>query len=426
MEHINGQSLDELIRTDSMRQAGQRMSVTRKLELIDQLCDGLGCAHGHSLVHRDIKPKNLMVDERWKLTILDFGIVKLVDSSRSLSKGMGTPSYMSPEQINETEVDSRSDIFSVGAVCYELFASQRAFPGDKPWIAVINKHPIPLTEACPGLDPDVVRIVERCLQKEPEQRYPDLAKMRSDIAAVLRRYAKEVVATARNRFDAGEHLEAIQLLEQFEPTDHLIDATLADLRQRRDDAIRLERVLGEALSKAHRRWVKGDLDGVLEGLDEAIGLKDDLLDLLPPDILDVLADTYGLRGTARQDKGDLDGALEDFDEAIRLNPDRARHHCFRGGAREAKGDLDGALEDIEEALRLNPDLADTYRFRGRVRQDKGDLDGALEDFDEAIRLNPDHARAYMDRGKTRKAKGDIHGAIKDLEEALRPRPPRGL
>src|SRR5918994_382696 len=124
MEFLAGETLQELIRH------GARLSLARRLKLLEELCDGLSYAHRAGLVHRDIKPANLMVDAEGVLKILDFGIVRLEEGG-STAAGMlvGTVNYMSPEQVHGGEIDHRSDIFAVGLVAYELLTARQAFRG---------------------------------------------------------------------------------------------------------------------------------------------------------------------------------------------------------------------------------------------------------------------------------------------------------
>ena len=125
MEYVDGETLAEVIR----RRAP--LALSRKVELLTDLCEGLAYAHRAGLIHRDVKPSNMVVNREGRLKILDFGIARLADSSVTAAGSMvGTPSYMSPEQIEGQPVDKRSDIFSVGIVCYELLVYRRAFDGE--------------------------------------------------------------------------------------------------------------------------------------------------------------------------------------------------------------------------------------------------------------------------------------------------------
>ncbi|ODS52581.1 MAG: hypothetical protein ABS36_16145 [Acidobacteria bacterium SCN 69-37] len=181
MEYIQGQTLAEVVR------GNVAMPLVRKLELMEALCDGLGFAHRRGIIHRDVKPANLMIDADGSLKILDFGIARAAESSSMTQAGMliGTLNYMSPEQVSGQSVDLRSDLFAVGAVFYELLSYRQAFPGGL-MAGILNKilsgQPEPLPAIVQDIDADIVRIVECALEKEPDRRYPDLAAMRQDIA----------------------------------------------------------------------------------------------------------------------------------------------------------------------------------------------------------------------------------------------------
>lgn len=180
MEYVRGETLAAKV------ERRETYALTVKLRHLEALCAGLGHAHKAGLVHRDIKPANIMVTPEGVLKILDFGIVRLGESHITQSGMMvGTLNYMSPEQMSGQSVDHRSDIFAVGAVAYEFLSYRRAFPGGLD-SGVLHKilagTPPPLSEICEGLDPGVIAIVDRALQKDPAQRYQDLDAMQSDLA----------------------------------------------------------------------------------------------------------------------------------------------------------------------------------------------------------------------------------------------------
>src|SRR2546423_8394834 len=191
MEYVEGETLYALIR----RQAA--LSIGRKLQLMDELCAGLHFAHRSGIVHRDIKPKNIMLDGDGVLKVLDFGIARISDAGGGGIKTqagmlMGTLNYMAPEQMmGLPDVDARADQFSAGAVFYELLAYKQAFPGGLEsgiLHKIINASPEPLQTIDPGLAATLVAIVNRCLEKSRENRYADMAAVRRDIVALRRRY----------------------------------------------------------------------------------------------------------------------------------------------------------------------------------------------------------------------------------------------
>ena len=186
MEFLAGETMAELIR----RRAS--LSVARKLQLMTELCEGLGYAHRNKIIHRDIKPANLMVTTEGTLKILDFGLARVAAeiTSTGLTRVgtlMGTPYYMSPEQVEGKTADARSDIFAVGLVLYELLSYQKAFPGDSSHIVlhdIVHKSPRPIIELVPQIDAELARVVERGLEKKPEDRYPDLGALAAELGRI--------------------------------------------------------------------------------------------------------------------------------------------------------------------------------------------------------------------------------------------------
>ena len=186
MELIAGKTLRELL-------ADGPVPVRRLVDLAAQLMDGLARAHGVRIVHRDLKPENLMLSADGFLKILDFGIAKLSGSGLASAEApfqtatgitIGTPSYMSPEQAAGRAVDFRSDQFSAGLILYELATGKRAFDLPSPaetLVAVIREEPEPLTTLAPRLPTPVRWIIERCLSKDPDERYASTRDLARDL-----------------------------------------------------------------------------------------------------------------------------------------------------------------------------------------------------------------------------------------------------
>ena len=199
MEYVEGRTVGEIIKR------GERLPMPRRLQLMRELCDGLAYAHAKGIIHRDIKPDNLMVrDANGALAILDFGIARMAEAETAsdadeaqLTSGMiGTPNYMAPEQIRGREVDCRCDIFSVGLVFYELLSYRRAFTGDTITgviYKILHEDPPPLAGLDAQLDPAVVALVERAIARAPGDRYQDLGELIDDLDGVIARTAEESV-----------------------------------------------------------------------------------------------------------------------------------------------------------------------------------------------------------------------------------------
>lgn len=182
MELLGGRDLDALLKTDTP------LTLSQKLEIAAQLCEGLDYAHEQGIVHRDIKPGNVRVLEDGTVKILDFGIAKFAQSSVTQTGSvMGTPSYMAPEQIMGQPVDGRSDLFSAGVLLYELLSGKKPFQGDSPTAVVyqiMNGEPVPLQESIPDVPESINQIVTRALQKDPNLRYAKAKEMAADLQAV--------------------------------------------------------------------------------------------------------------------------------------------------------------------------------------------------------------------------------------------------
>ena len=182
MEYIDGETLNEIIR----RRAP--FTVARKLQVVEDLCSGLHYAHKAGIVHRDVKPANLIIDRDGTLKILDFGIARTMDSGTTQTGVMmGTPSYMSPEQIRGEHVDHRADVFAVGLVLYEILTYRQAFPGEQMFEAIRRvqfEEPTPLDVLIPDVDRDLVHIVERAIAKSADDRYQDLAALQAELSSI--------------------------------------------------------------------------------------------------------------------------------------------------------------------------------------------------------------------------------------------------
>jgi serine/threonine protein kinase len=169
MELLQGQDLTGVIATNSAPSLGEKLSI------MSQVASGMGLVHAGGLVHRDLKPGNVHVSTSGVAKIMDFGLVRYGDSNMTATGSvMGSPSYMSPELMKGEKADARSDVFSLGAVFYELLSGRRAFPGKgitQIMMAVLGQEPPPLPSVAPDVPPPVSAIVERCLRKEPAERY---------------------------------------------------------------------------------------------------------------------------------------------------------------------------------------------------------------------------------------------------------------
>jgi tRNA A-37 threonylcarbamoyl transferase component Bud32/tetratricopeptide (TPR) repeat protein len=169
MEYIEGSSLEEFINSK------KRLNLVEIVSLIEQVANALDTAHRKGVIHRDIKPANILIDQEGKPHLVDFGIARLSTSTMTQTNMiMGTPYYMSPEQIAGKKVDNRSDIFALGGVLYEILTGQKPFPGESITTVIykiMNENPPPARNFQKNLPEGLEPILQRALAKEPAARY---------------------------------------------------------------------------------------------------------------------------------------------------------------------------------------------------------------------------------------------------------------
>jgi serine/threonine protein kinase len=184
MEFVQGESLRALLDQKTLDQKKQ-FTQEEGLAIVRQICAGLREAHAQGVVHRDLKPQNIMIDAAGKVTLMDFGIARSVESGHTLTVGViGTPAYMAPEQAEGKPVDHRTDIYALGLVMYEIFTGSLAFSGET-MVSVMMKQimeaPRPPRELQPSLPPVLEAAILGCLAKNPDHRFASIA----DLEAVL-------------------------------------------------------------------------------------------------------------------------------------------------------------------------------------------------------------------------------------------------
>ena len=188
MELLEGNTLRAKL--NEYRARGQRMPLPEVLRILGEVLGGLGYAHSEGVIHRDIKPANIMLTKRELAVVTDFGIAQIVGSTQYTVSGalMGTLNYMAPEQGLKGHCDSRSDIYSLGIVLYEMLTGHTPFDADTP-LAILMKHlndPLPLpSKADPSLPAVLEPIVLKALAKEPDDRYQSAAEMAAALQAAL-------------------------------------------------------------------------------------------------------------------------------------------------------------------------------------------------------------------------------------------------
>jgi len=201
MEFIEGTTLESLLAPAKAGQTKLRPPLKQLIDISAQVADALDYAHRRKVIHRDIKPANILVTTEGKAKIADFGIAKLAGTTMTQTGLLvGTPAFMSPEQITGRTIDSRSDIFSFGIVLYWMFTGKRPFPGDaitEVAYKVVHAAPQPLSEVDSTLPPDLDDILIRCLAKKPEERYPNAGEIHAAFETLKARQLVPSMPSAR-------------------------------------------------------------------------------------------------------------------------------------------------------------------------------------------------------------------------------------
>jgi|GEM_PF-3013933 len=207
MEFIHGEDLERLIKKKA------RLTIDDKFNIMIQVCEGVSYAHKHQIVHRDLKPSNIRIDEEGIAKIMDFGIAKLESSNMTASGTvMGTPFYMSPEQVRGMRVDQRSDVFSLGAILFEVFSYKKAFEGELATVfyKIVQEQPPPIGPLLSVPSEPLQEIINGCLEKDKNKRIASA----DDLTAMLRK-AHQWYADHRLLTVTGLETDAQSNIETF-------------------------------------------------------------------------------------------------------------------------------------------------------------------------------------------------------------------
>jgi serine/threonine-protein kinase len=408
MEYIQGQTLADIIR------GGGSIDIPRKLQIIDELCDGLAFAHKLGIVHRDVKPANVMVENTGEVKILDFGIARIAESGMTQA-GMliGTLNYMSPEQVAGQVVDGRSDIFAVGAVLYEFLTYRQAFPGGLQngiLNRILNDQPPALESIVPNIDAEVVSIVGRALQKSPDARYQDLAAMRRDLQRTRQRLEQDAPETiAIGPVDTGETVEIEAPTEPVKRTPTPRWGTDRDaLAKRRAAQIAMH------LEAATKAMEAQNFEDAVAAAEQAL-----LLNAEEPSAIQILErarhalDERQLKELLAKSRELLDQglptqALSVVEQAVTLAPGSSAVRKLQQAIEEARAE--------RERKRQRDEAIAAAIARAQAAFDSGDFGAADRAAGEALALAPDHAEG---RALQSRARAEIERLEREREAARR-------
>jgi eukaryotic-like serine/threonine-protein kinase len=422
MELVAGQSLLAALH-------GERLKPARVIEIASQVADGLATAHTAGIVHRDLKPSNIMLTEDGRAKIVDFGLGKATSSPPSGEDPtfradaltdtfavVGTAGYMAPEQVATKPIDFRADQFALGAIIYEMMSGRRAFKRATPvqtMAAIVDVDPEPLAEICPDAPLELVRIVERCLAKEPANRYAsthDLSRDLHDIGwTPSSRASRPSVALARParrrwRWRWVTGVVVVLLAMAVSVALYLYGQTSGPLTE--------ARALLDRYDKQHN-------------VDQAISLLSSFVSARPNDAVAraMLAEGHWRKFEyTPQDPALAQRAGEQAGVALTLDQSSAPAHVVLAMINYGHGRYDGALGEAQKAVSLDPTLSRAWRELGRAHFRLGQREEAEKDFLKAVSLAPGDWTAQNSLGSYYLNVNRLDDAIREYErmQALAP------
>lgn len=304
MEYLDGEGLDRLIERRTA------IPFLERFGYIVQLCRALQHAHENRVVHRDVKPANIVVKRDGTIRVVDFGIARLVDTSRTQTGVMlGTVAYMSPQQLGGQRADERSDIYATGVVAYELISGKRPFSGENHGAlisAILSRTPEPLAKIVLGCPSELVTIIERAMHKEDVQRYQSMGMMLAELEPVWRREQE------RGVYQLMEHVQNLLENENYPEARKQLDQVLRINRESATAAVLLEELRsardGLALQEEVAEFIGRGRKSLEQGLfSEAITSANAALQLDPTSqgARDLLSDAQKIEAAANRAADEL-------------------------------------------------------------------------------------------------------------------------
>jgi len=447
-------------------------------KLISEVADALEYAHGRGVIHRDIKPANLMLSREGKLCVTDFGLARVAQEPGMTVSGslMGTPAYMSPEQITagRVKLDHRTDVYSLGAVLYEMLAHRRPFPGESReeiLTGILTKDPRPPRRFNPRIPVDLETICQKAMEKDPDKRYATAGEFAED----LRRFLAHGLIQARRAGIAKRTWKSIRrhpvtatvtvgvillaLLGTFaqqlwvshseESAARLVAAAEVDLREGtyRQGLEKIDRALAiapemPAVIKTRGRLLFEDnseirvairvarkilaenpddweahgwlvYQGVMEDMaDVDVDAHVAALERLAPDT----ARAWYVRGVSAASAAER---IRYLDRALDLEPGHVFALYQRASAKMELHQTASAIVDAERVIAVRPRSTRGHRLlAGIYLRDLRDFDRALEEFDKAAAIDPDDYKVYYHRSAVYQ-RGNLDDREKRLEELTR-------
>jgi serine/threonine-protein kinase len=449
MQFIDGENLKDFIRTS------KRLSIETAIDITRQICQALIAAHKKGVIHRDLKPKNIMLDKKGTAFVMDFGIAKTIGSEDTIKPGaiIGTPYYMSPEQAVGEQVDHRSDIYSLGAIIYEMLAGKPPFKADT-IAGLIHKHinetPKSISQFNPQTPVELEKIIMRCLEKKPDRRYQSV----DEIMDPLNKAESEIVVPAKFKKIHWKHfapLAAVFLIIMI-----ILFSYLFKNKMKLDSSLRSDQIQSIAVlpfkDLSPQRNQEHFCEGMTNDVIAKIRIMNPRLKVFPMSSVMRYEDIKNISKEFGIDSI-LEPSIQKERERIRVNAQlisvkegfliwSETYERKLEGAFEVQDEISRAIahalkvELVSDSLDLiksrepkNVEAYDYYRKGMNFLDKKYDLyyrekdfKAAVNMFKRAIEIDPDYALAYFGLGNTYEShyvrtrnKEDLSQALKYLE-----------
>jgi len=460
-ELIEGKSLDKLVY--------EHITPRRGLNIVRKSALALHHAHENGVVHRDVKPSNILIDKNDEPHVADFGLAKHAHDSKLTISGtvVGTPSYISPEQGEGKAIDGRADLYALGATLYHILTGIPPFEGFSALDILrkaVSEEPANPRSINPGIPKDVETIIMKCMEKNPKNRYANCLELARDIE----RYLNDELITARpvsiiekgfrkvgrNPWAYGGITAAVlafaigtpivltslksaeaqrQKTAQIEKEREKEKRAKEEEERRKAEAMPSYLKGKESLEKAEKARKAGDLDKSVSYFNEGVSNLEQAIKIYS------IADAHYLLGKVFRTQGKNSQAVKHLEESVKLDSNNAlayyelartctslleesRQRNPNAQDEQAKKYLEKAKEHFTKMLQIgvNKDLAafgqsDLLIFEGKREK-------AIEKLNEAIEHNEYFAEAYLKRGLIRQQLNNLEGALKDFDIAITKNP----
>ncbi len=394
MEYVAGKTLGEVMDSRSL-------NLSEILTCAIQIAEGLGEAHQKNVIHRDVKPDNIMISQSGQIKIMDFGLAKMRGQSRLTQDdfSMGTIDYISPEQISrEREIDPRSDIFSFGVLLYEMVSGNLPFKGEHDWAilySILNHDPIPLDARKLQIPPALVKVINKCLKKEPDYRFQTV----SDIIEALTKINVKLMSVEKPRhlFTRKQRLAGVVFTSIF-----LIAASIWLYSN-------FVTTPNEYNSNAVEYILKGDIQQARYCLQQALE-KDS-----------TFSSAWSNLGLVCLYQAEFDSSIYFARRALLYDSRNIGAYFTLARAYEQKNEIDQAIQIYLSAIEQDSTIAQAYNEAAYLLVQRGDIQSAVRLLDNCLERVPNslyHAYTYKNLGKAYLVKQDFEMAVQYINMSL--------